>query len=43
MIIKKIFDGQPDEEVHSDFLKFGKGEYRNKFLVEAKRQKDKVK
>ena len=38
MIIKKIFDGQVDEEVHSAFLKFGKGEFRNKYLIEAKLQ-----
>lgn len=41
MIIKKIFGGIFDEEVHSDFLKFGKGEYRSKYLVNAKKQKDK--
>jgi len=38
MIIKKIFDGIFDEEAHSDFLKFGKGEYRNKYMIEGKKQ-----
>ncbi len=41
MIIKKIFDGVCDDEVHSDFLKFGKGVFANKYLVEAKIQKGK--
>ena len=38
MIIKKIFGGVFDEEVHVGFLKFGKGVYRDKFLLEGKRQ-----
>ncbi len=41
MIIQKIFEGVFDEEGHSDFLKFGKGEFKNKYLVDAKRQADK--
>jgi len=40
MIIKKIFEGKCDEEVHSDFLKFGKGRFEGKYLVEGKKQKD---
>lgn len=39
MVIKKIFEGIFDEEVHTAFLKYGKGEYSNKYLVEAKKQK----
>lgn len=38
MIIKKIFDGKFDEEVHISFLKFGRGEYRDKYLLEGKKQ-----
>ena len=38
MIIKKIFEGVFDEEVHAGFLKFGKGEFKNKFLVSGKKQ-----
>jgi|APSaa5957512576_1039674.scaffolds.fasta_scaffold00047_25 hypothetical protein len=38
MIIKKIFDGDFDEGVHVAFLKFGRGVYRNKYLIEGKRQ-----
>lgn len=41
MIIKNIFDGNFDEEVHSDFMKFSRGEFKEKYVVEAKKQKDK--
>ena len=41
MVVKKIFDGVFDEEVHLSFLKFGRGEYKNKFLLEGKKQKSK--
>jgi hypothetical protein len=40
MIIKKIFGNVIDDDVHSDFLKFGKGEFSDKYLIEAKKQKD---
>ncbi|MCH7850023.1 MAG: hypothetical protein IH845_00065 [Nanoarchaeota archaeon] len=38
MIIRKIFDGNINEEIHNEFLKFGKGDYKDKFLMEGKRQ-----
>lgn len=38
MIIKNIFEGSIDEEVHIAFLKFGRGIYKNKYLIEGKRQ-----
>ena len=38
MIMKRIFEGAFDDEVHGAFLKFGRGEYRNKYLLEGKRQ-----
>lgn len=41
MSVKKIFEGDFDEEIHSSFLKFGKGDYSNKFLLEGKKQADK--
>ena len=41
MIIKKIFDEVFDEEVHSDFLKFSRGEFKDKYLVDAKKQASK--
>lgn len=40
MVIKKIFNQEFDEEVHNSFLKFGKGEYANRYLIEGKNQKD---
>ena len=36
--MKKIFDGDFDDEVHCDFLKFGRGEYKDKYLIEGKKQ-----
>lgn len=38
MIIKKIFDGNFDDAVHIAFLRFGKGNYENKYMIEGKRQ-----
>lgn len=38
MVMKKIFDGTFDAEVHANFLKFGRGEYKNKYLLEGKKQ-----
>ena len=38
MVMKKIFDGVFDEEVHANFLKFGRGEYKNKYLLAGKKQ-----
>lgn len=42
MIIKKIFEKNFDDEVHGDFLKFGKGEFRGKYLIECKRSAGKL-
>ncbi|MFH1521370.1 MAG: hypothetical protein ABIF18_00255 [archaeon] len=38
MVIKKIFDDISDEEVHLAFLRFGRGQYKNKYLLQGKRQ-----
>jgi len=38
MVMKKIFEGVFDDEVHANFLKFGRGEYKNKYLLGGKRQ-----
>ena len=38
MVIRKIFGGNFDEEVHSDFLKFGRGEFKDRYLIRGKRQ-----
>ncbi|MBS3070701.1 hypothetical protein J4407_00160 [Candidatus Pacearchaeota archaeon] len=34
--IKKIFDDQIDDEVHSQFQKFSRGEFKNRAIVEVK-------
>ncbi|MBI2044138.1 hypothetical protein HYT24_02120 [Candidatus Pacearchaeota archaeon] len=42
--MKKIFIGDVDDKVHSRFIRFGKGEYRNRFLISLwKSKKLKVK
>lgn len=39
MILKKIFKGECDEEkIHEEFIKFSKGEFENRYLIEAKKQ-----
>jgi len=40
-IIKRIFSGKSDAAVHSEFIKFSKGTFTNKYLIDAKKQKDK--
>lgn len=37
--IKKIFSNQIDEEVHKQFIRFGKGTYENKALIEVNKGK----
>lgn len=42
--IKKLFDGKGDDSVHSQFIRFGKGEYHGRFLLSLhKAKKVKVK
>jgi len=38
MIIKKIFSGEMDDEVHSGFLKFGRGEFKDRYIINVKKQ-----
>nr|AQS34584.1 hypothetical protein [uncultured archaeon] len=40
-VIKKIFSGIKDEEVHADFTKYSRGVFTNKYLINVKRVKDK--
>jgi len=40
-VIAKIFSGEFDSEVHSDFVKFSRGVFENRYLLEGKKQKDK--
>ncbi|MEM4181612.1 MAG: hypothetical protein QXX68_00445 [Candidatus Pacearchaeota archaeon] len=39
MIIKKIFEGNFDNDVHLDFLKYSKGIFNKKYLLEVKNSK----
>ena len=39
-VIKKIFSGKADDYVHNEFIKFGKGIFKDRYLIEAKKQKD---
>lgn len=42
MFIKDIFLGNPnEEEIHNEFIKFSRGEFNSKYLIQAKKQKDK--
>ena len=40
-IIRKISEKNFDESVHNEILKFSKGVFENRYLLEAKKQKDK--
>ena len=43
-VLRKIFlgeAGEGDQEIHEAFIKYGKGEFKDKYLIEAKKQKDK--
>ncbi len=40
-IFKKIFSGNIDYSIHEEFIKFGKGRFENRYLLEGKKQKDK--
>jgi len=40
-VIGKIFSGDCDEEVHNDFVKFSRGVFENRYLLEGKRQASK--
>jgi hypothetical protein len=39
-VLHAIFEGEIGEEAHSDFLKFSRGVFADRYLVEAKKQKD---
>jgi hypothetical protein len=40
--MKKIFEGIIDEEIHNDFMKFSRGEFKDKYIIEAKKQAKKT-
>lgn len=37
----KIFSGEIDQEVHSDFVKFSRGIFQDRYLIEGKKQAEK--
>jgi len=39
-ILNQIFSGKVDETGHVEFIKYGKGRFINKYLISAKKQKD---
>ncbi len=41
MIIKKIFDGDFDDEIHNDFVKFSRGDFKDRYLIQGKKQANK--
>lgn len=41
MIIKKIFEKEFDDEVHNAFVKFSRGEFKDKYLIDGKKQANK--
>lgn len=38
--MRVLFNGKNDDYVHSEFMKFGKGKFENRYLVEGKKQKE---
>jgi hypothetical protein len=40
--IKKVFDKKIDEDVHMQFQKFSRGEFRDRAIVKVKKVKDKI-
>lgn len=40
-IVTKIFLDKIDEDVHAEFVKFSRGVFENRYLLEGKKQKDK--
>ena len=38
-ILKDIFEGKKNERIHDEFIKYSKGRFGNKYLINAKKQK----
>lgn len=43
MFIKKLFEGKQDETVHRQFVRFGKGTYGSRAIINVTKQADKIK
>ena len=39
--MKRIFSGNGDNDIHNEFIKFSRGVFENRYLIEGKKQKDK--
>lgn len=39
--LKALFSGKESQDTHLEFIKYGRGTYENKYLLNAKKQKDK--
>lgn len=37
-VVGKLFNSESDEEVHREFVKFGKGLFKDRYLIEGKKQ-----
>jgi|APSaa5957512576_1039674.scaffolds.fasta_scaffold06893_4 hypothetical protein len=42
MVIRKIFNENFDSDVHSSFMKYSRGEFKNKYLIHVKKQAKKT-
>lgn len=40
-VLNKIFSGKKDSEIHNEFVKFSRGVFNNRYLIEGKKQPDK--
>jgi len=39
-VINKIFSGKADSEAHEDFVKFGKGIFKDRYMIDVTKRKD---
>ena len=39
LVMKKIFEGKTGEDIHNEFVKFSRGSFGDRYLVEAKKGK----
>ncbi|MDO8509383.1 MAG: hypothetical protein Q7S27_06915 [Nanoarchaeota archaeon] len=40
-VLKRIFSGKSDDDMHNEFIKFSRGIFANRYLLYGKKQKDK--
>jgi len=39
-VMKRIFSGKSDDDMHNEFVKFSRGIFNDRYLIQAKKQKD---